>query len=157
LYAFVTGFNYNPSEVYQYLNGWFSEIGDFIGIFVNGIDVSSYLTLSQDFLSSNLMSSYDIELNLSELANAGILKNGNNNIAFVLDTILPEYSGGTYYDGNDGLVAFTAGLQKNTDSIFVVIPPPPPPGGGDTPEPATLLIFGIGLAGLGIRRKLMSK
>jgi hypothetical protein len=154
LYAFVTSFDYNQNAVYQYLNGWFSELGDLLGIYINGVELSSdYLRLSNDYLASDLFGSFDMEIDLAKLFADGVLKAGNNNISFLLDTIVPVYSGGTLYDENDGLVAFASGLNLNSESIFSSNPDPDP----QTPEPATLLIFGIGLAGLGIRRKLMSK
>jgi hypothetical protein len=158
IYSFVKGFTYSSSEAFQYLNGWFSELGFFVGVFVNGIEVpAAYLTMSEDFADSRMIRNHDMEIDLAALYAAGILKNGNNNIAFTISTILPEYYGGNIYDGNDGLVAFASGLQLNTESMFVVDPPEPPPGGGETPEPATLLILGAGLVGLGIRKRLSTK
>ncbi|MDR2643588.1 MAG: PEP-CTERM sorting domain-containing protein [Planctomycetaceae bacterium] len=151
IYAFVTGFEYNPVTTYQYLNGWFAELGEFLGVYINGFELTKdYLWLSDDYMESDLFVNYDMEINLAKLYEDDILKVGNNNIAFMIDTIKPDYFGGTLYDGNDGLLAFASGLNLNTESILA-----PPPAA--TPEPATLLIFGIGLAGLGIRRKLMSK
>jgi hypothetical protein len=150
IFAFVTSFSYDTNEVYGYLNGWFSELGEFLGVYVNGVKLGDdYLKLSSDYLASNHFASYDMEIDLDKLYADGLLSVGNNNIAFVTDSILPEYSGGTYYDGNDGLVAFASGLNKNSDSIF--------PANPTTPEPATLLILGAGLIGLGIRRKFSAK
>ncbi|MDR1478807.1 MAG: PEP-CTERM sorting domain-containing protein [Planctomycetaceae bacterium] len=155
IFAFVTSFDYKPNDVYQYLNGWFSELGDLLGIYINGFKLTDeYLTLSSDYLASALFGSYDMELDLEKLFNDGILTKGNNNLAFVLDAIQPAFSGGNYYDQNDGLVAFTSGLNQNTESIFVTSPPPPP---NTTPEPATLLILGAGLVGLAIRKRLANK
>lgn len=154
IFAFVTSFSYDANAAYSYLNGWFSELGEFLGVYVNGVKLSDdYLKLSADYLASNHFASYDMEIDLDKLYADGILSDGNNNLAFVIDSILPEYSGGTYYDGNDGLVAFASGVNKNTDSIFAPNPAPP----SATPEPATLLIFGAGLIGLGIRRKFSVK
>lgn len=151
LFAFVTGFTYDPNATYQYLNGWFSELGNLVGIYVNGVELSGeFIRKSDDYLNSKFFGNFDMEIDLAALFEKGILSVGNNNLAFVIDSILPEYYEGTYYDGNDGLVAFVSGLNMNTESIFNDNPAP-------TPEPATLLIFGAGLVGLGIRRKLMSK
>ncbi|MDR2345692.1 MAG: PEP-CTERM sorting domain-containing protein [Planctomycetaceae bacterium] len=149
IYAFVTDFNYDPATTYQYLNGWFSELGTLLGIYINGIELSdTYLQLSANMLNSQLFGQYNMEIDLAALFSAGILSNGNNNIAFLIDSILPEYNGGTVYDGNDGLIAFASNINLNTDSIFGNPGPEP-----TTPEPATMLIIGIGLAGLGLRRR----
>ncbi|MDR1053940.1 MAG: PEP-CTERM sorting domain-containing protein [Planctomycetaceae bacterium] len=157
IYAFVTTFNYNSNDIYQYLNGWFSELGDLVGIYVNGFELTSdYLKMTSDYLDSRFFASYDMEIDLEKLYNNGRLNDGNNNVSFVLSTILPEFYEGTYYDGNDGLLAFASGLNKNSESIFPVDPPPPPPP-PSTPEPATLLILGAGLVGLGIRKRLSAK
>jgi hypothetical protein len=155
IYAFVKGFNYSgSSDAFQYLNGWFSELGFLFGVFINGVELTAdYLTMSADFADSRLIRNHDMEIDLAALFADGILKIGNNNIAFVINSVVPEYYGGNIYDGNDGLVAFASGLQLNTESIFAP-PPPPPPA---TPEPATLLILGAGLVGLGIRKRLSTK
>lgn len=152
IFAFVRSFSYDDTAAFQFLNGWFSELGFLVGVFINGFELTpDYLLMSADFADSSMIRNHDMEIDLAKLYADGHLVNGNNNIAFVANSILPEYYGGNYYDGNDGLIAFASGLSLNTESIF------PPPPGGETPEPATLLIFGIGLAGLGIGRRLMSK
>ncbi|MDR1486354.1 MAG: PEP-CTERM sorting domain-containing protein [Planctomycetaceae bacterium] len=183
IYAFITGFNYSANSAYQFLNGTFSELGTLVGIYINGFKLTdNYLKLSEDYLASDLFGSYDMEIDLGKLYANGLLKSGNNNLAFIIDTVIPEFNGGSSHNGHkDGLIAFTSSLNKNTNSIFgssggddggelIDVGDGDGDGGGSggdiggggegtgtTPEPATLLIVGIGLAGLGIRRKLMGK
>jgi hypothetical protein len=60
------------------------------------------------------------------------------------------------------IVAVIAGTTTNktnaqgTGSGSILNTPPPPPGGLDTPEPGTILLTGLGIAGVGalaIRKK----
>jgi hypothetical protein len=161
IYAFVTDFDYNPQSTLEYLNGWFSVLGNLEDVLLNGKSIlnSEYAYWGEgglvDVNSSQWFDSYDFELNLAQLFASDFLLEGNNNIAFVVDSYPAEILLGIdkFTDSNDALIGFAADIWKTDTSIRG--------GGGDdggeTPEPATLLIIGMGLAGLGIRRKLMNK
>ncbi|MDR1291604.1 MAG: PEP-CTERM sorting domain-containing protein [Planctomycetaceae bacterium] len=205
IYTFIKGINIDPHNVYANIDGWFSVLGTFVGIYLNGIELSSdYLTLSQanQFArDSSLFDSYNMSIDLAKLMKAGLLLKGNNNLAFMVDAAPLEYINNTnlsqiYHKGADTLVGFSSNMNINYN-----LPPPKPtqptkptqppkptqptqptlpsqptqptqptqpsqptqptqPITSMTPEPATLLIFGIGMIGmigLGLRRKFMIK
>jgi hypothetical protein len=164
LYAFVNSFNYTQGGE-SVINGWFSTLGEFVDIYINGVNLSetNALIIGTDLLSSEWFESYDISIDLAALYAEGIVQNGNNNIAFIVDAKPLDYyvnraveHGINEYD--DGGLAFAAGLTQTFSSLPPEPPEPPqPPETPETPEPATLLIIGMGLAGLGIRRKMMNK
>jgi hypothetical protein len=156
IYAFVTGFVYDPESTLEYLNGWFSVLGNLEDVLLNGKSLleSDYYWTSGDVNDSKWFDSYDFELNLEKLFANNLLNEGNNNIAFVVDSypaeVLLGMEKGKFTDGNDSLIGFAADVWKTDTSI--VNPPP-----AATPEPATILIFGLGLAGLGLRRRFTKK
>jgi hypothetical protein len=152
IYAFVTGFVYDPESTLEYLNGWFSILGNLEDVLINGkslLSESDYYWMSEDSNDSQWFDSYDFELNLEKLFADGFVKDGNNNIAFVVDSYPAEILLGIdkFTDKNDSLIGFAADVWKTDTSINPAA----------TPEPATILIFGLGLAGLGLRRRFIKK
>ncbi|MDR2763276.1 MAG: PEP-CTERM sorting domain-containing protein [Planctomycetaceae bacterium] len=156
--AFTTGFTRDASTTaYNFINGTFAVLGELMGIYLNGtlLDPSKYF-LSDDMITSGYAYSgqYQFEIDLSKFQD--LLVAGNNNISFmVLGIPLDNTSLASYlYNNEISFINFSADMNQNTESI-IGNPPPPPPS--STPEPATMLIVGLGIAGLGLRKKLMNK
>jgi hypothetical protein len=146
--AFTTGFE--MATGFDYINGAFSVMGELMGIYLNGTLLNSDLY----YLSDNLINSdydyvgqYNLEIDLTNEFIASLLGTGNNNLSFMVLGI-PHSLSGIASDTDMSFIALSAGLSQNTESITN----PPPPDNPTTPEPAAMLIFGIGLAGLGLRQ-----
>ncbi|MDR2117507.1 MAG: hypothetical protein LBP87_14115 [Planctomycetaceae bacterium] len=130
-YAFVSGFTYDNADASsQLLNGMISMLGTNLDILINGFSLddrlSSYYYKSNDTNESEWFEGYNLEIDLAGLWTEGILSNGINNIAFILDTLDGNAQLRSHYD--DGLLAFSAELSTTGP-------------GNVTPEPATMLIF----------------
>ncbi|MDR2643804.1 MAG: PEP-CTERM sorting domain-containing protein [Planctomycetaceae bacterium] len=155
--AFSTGFTSDSTtQEFNYINGTFSVLGELLGIYLNGV----LLDASQYFLSDDMINSgydyaglYNFELDLSTVED--LLVSGNNNISFMVLGIPHSYTETDSYLYNESMafINLSADIYQNTQSIITQSNTEP----ATTPEPATLLIFGIGLVGLGLRKRLMDK
>ncbi|MDR1269090.1 MAG: PEP-CTERM sorting domain-containing protein [Planctomycetaceae bacterium] len=118
-------------------------LGTNLEILINGVLLDEqYFNLSPDQLTSTWFEGYYLDISLDSLFADHLLVNGDNNIAFVIDTLAAEPKLPLHV-ADIGLVAFAADIGTGSRST--------------TPEPATMLIFGLGLVGLGLRRKLIRK
>jgi hypothetical protein len=155
--AFTTGFTIDSKTAeYNYINGTFAAMGELMGIYLNGtlLDMSQYF-LSDDMISSGYAyaSKYNFELDLNKVQDLIIA--GNNNISFMLLGIPLEYVGIESGGASDiSFINFSADIYQNQASIVRKAEDENP---STTPEPITLLIFGIGITCIGLRKKFMNK
>ncbi|MDR3199461.1 MAG: PEP-CTERM sorting domain-containing protein [Planctomycetaceae bacterium] len=151
--AFTTGFE--MATGYNYINGAFSIMGELMGIYLNGTLLNSDLYyLSDNSIESgyNYAGRYNLELDLTNEFITSLLENGNNNLSFMILGIPLEFSG--IDSGNPAhmsFIAFSADIAQNTESVNSIN------NVNVTPEPAAMLIFGIGLVALGLRRRFAQK
>ncbi|MDR0392565.1 MAG: PEP-CTERM sorting domain-containing protein [Planctomycetaceae bacterium] len=149
--AFMTSFA-TPSdlEAYSSIKGTFAVIGELAGIYLNGTLLDELTSSLVDRDTSTIAGLFDFEINLNDYTNLLNNEGDNNNFAFVVsatDSVPLEVGGAVYATVYTPIVFALSGIvEYEYDN-----------GGGSTPEPATLLIVGAGIAGLVIRRKLACK
>jgi hypothetical protein len=134
--AFVTGFDMRTG--FNYINGSFSVMGELLGIYINGVLLSSDLYyLSDDLISEGYAytGQYNLEIDLTNSSIAGLLQAGNNNLAIMVAGIPHKYTGTDSYAYNDSMsfIALSADLVQNTNPLV--------------PEPGTILLWSLGSLG----------
>jgi hypothetical protein len=160
-YAFVTEFTFDASSTSASIEGLVSILGGLESIYINGVNISKYDNYADNLMMFSpiprdsddengrsefeLFEDWNLSINLMSLRD--ILQDGNNNIAFVVEGISLVGSGMQLEDPYGvGVLGFSGdfSLYASNDN-------------SSTPEPATMLIVGLGLVGLGLRRRFAKK